>query len=250
MSGRLGHLALVAAIAVMSSNAMAQTPTLRVGLTSAPPFGGPEPGGYCFDLMNAIGARTGMSFEFVPPMAAGELIGALAGGTFDILCSANGPTNERRAMGLAFTSAIATNGEMVVVLATDTAAYTTLAELQGIPVGAPAGTLFVAMLRDAGITDVREYAGPALYQALIAGEVRAILTSAPTFAYQHNVRDQWPELRVVETYPIQNPIYSSLAVRSTETELLGTLQAALEGLKADGTLVTLAETWAVPLPPF
>lgn len=250
MSLGLSRLAFVAAIAVMSSSAMAQTPTLRVGLTSSPPFGGPEPGGYCLDLMNAVGARTGLSFEFVQPMAAGELIGALVGGTFDVLCSANGPTNERRAMGVAFTSAIATNGEMLVVTAADDAAYTTLAELQGLPVGAPAGTLFVGMLREAGITDIREYAGPALYEALVAGEVKAVLTSAPTFAYQHNVRDQWPELRIVETYPIQNPIYSSLAVRNTETGLLGTLQAALEGLKADGTVATLAETWAIPLPPF
>lgn len=233
----------------MSSSALAQTP-LRVGLTSSPPFGGPEPGGYCLDLMNAIGARTGLSFEFVQPMPAGELIGALAGGTFDVLCSANGPTNERRAMGIAFTSAIATNGEMLVVTAADAAAYTTLAELQGLTVGAPAGTLFVGMLREAGVTDIREYAGPALYQALVAGEVKAILTSAPTFAFQHNVQNQWPELRIVETYPLQNPIYSSLAVRNTETELLGTLQAALEGLKADGTLPTLADNWAIPLPPF
>lgn len=248
---RMARAASIAAgLIVVGTTALAQPASLRVGLTSTAPFGGASPGGYCFDLMNAIGERTGLQFEFVQPLVAGELIPALVGGSFDILCSANGATNERRAMGLAFTSAIATNGEMLVVPTSDATPYATLTELQSMPVGAPAGTLFVGMLRSAGVTDVREYAGPALYQALIAGEVKAVLTSAPTFAYQQRVLGQWQDLRIVDTYAMANPIYSAIAVRNTEAGLLGTLQAALEALKADGTVARLVDTWAIPAPPF
>jgi polar amino acid transport system substrate-binding protein len=245
-----GVASIAAGLITFGTAALGQPASLRVGLTTTAPFGGATPGGYCFDLMNAIAERTGLQFEFVQPMAAGELIPALVGGTFDILCSANGATNERRAMGLAFTSAIATNGEMLVVPTADTTPYAALAELRSLPVGAPAGTLFVGMLRSAGVAEVTEYAGPALYQALIAGEVKAVLTSAPTFAYQQRALGLWPELRIVDTYAIANPIYSAIAVRNTEIALLGTIQAALEALKADGTVAGLLEIWAIPAPPF
>ena len=133
--------------------------------------------------------RTGMQIEFVTPMPPGELIPALLAGGYDIMCSANGATNERRAMGVAFTSSIATNSEMLVAMGTDATAYTTLADLRGLPVGAPAGTLFIGMLEAAGVTDIRPLVGAALYQALIAGEVKAVLTSAPSFAYAQQVQN-------------------------------------------------------------
>jgi ABC-type amino acid transport substrate-binding protein len=55
---------------------------------------------------------------------------------------------------------------------------------------------------------------------------------------------------MVETYVPALVTYGSLAVRSADTALLGELQAALEALKADGTLAMLNERWALPPPPF
>lgn len=229
--------------------AAAQPEVLRVGLTTSAPFGGSQPGGYCFDLMNTIADRSGLRFQF-QTMVTGELIPTLLASNIDIICSANGATNERRAMGIAFTSGIAMNSEALLVLANDTTAYLQLAELRGQPVGAPAGTLFVGMLRDAGVTNIIEKAGAEVYAALVAGEVKAVLTSAPTIRYQQQVLGLWPELRLVETYVSTNPIYSAIAVRNTEVELLGVLQASLEALKADGTLPGLLDAWAIPPPLF
>jgi polar amino acid transport system substrate-binding protein len=243
--------AVVASLAVvaLATSSSAQPAPLSVGILTTAPFGGTPPGGYCVDLMNEIGARTGLQFEYLPT-ALGELLPNLVGGTTDIVCSALGATNERRALGIAFTSAILTNSEALIVLATDATPYTRLEEFRGQPVGANEATLFVGYLQTAG-GEVRTFASAALaYQALIAGEIRAVVNSAPAFLYQQRVLGQWPELRAVDTYVATHPIFPAIAVRNTDTELLGALQAALEAIKADGAMVAILERWALAPPPF
>lgn len=239
--------ATVAALAFMSP---ASAQALRVGTHPTTPFGGPPPGGgYCVDLMTAIAERIGrqVEFSFMPP---GQFLDALTGNTIDAVCTGFGPTQEFREAGIAFSSAIFVNNEGLIVVGTDTTPYTTAADFQGQPVGVVAGSPYVALWANAGVQNAREFAAvPDAYTALRAGEIKAIITGAPAFLYQQ-LQGNLVDLRLVDTYTSTLIAYPALGVRNTDTELLGELQATLEALKADGTVATLLERWALPAPPF
>ena len=100
----VGCLSVGIAVAVPAM-ALAQDGPIRVGVTNSLPVGianTTEPSGFCFDLMNEIAERAGLAVTFVT-MNAGEILGALTSGGVDVICSGHGPSNENRAMGIAFT---------------------------------------------------------------------------------------------------------------------------------------------------
>lgn len=236
------------------ATSVASAQTLRVGTNAITPFGGPPPGGgYCVDLMGTVAERTGMQFEF-SFLAVPDLVPSLTGSTIDILCSGIGPTEELRRMGIAFTSAIFTNYDGLIVLDTDTTAYTTAADFLGQPVAALAGTVYAGIWTNAGVTAVTTTTGPTgaadMYELVRSGAAKAVIAAAPAFLYQQQALDITAGLRLVETYVPVVRNYPALGVRSADTALLGALQAALETLKADGTLTVLLERWAMPAPPF
>jgi polar amino acid transport system substrate-binding protein len=178
-----------------------------------------------------------VEFVFLP---LAEFYPALLSNTIDVLCTVLGPSNEQRERGIAFTSAFFTNSDALVVLATDTTPYTEAADFRGQPVGAVAGALGANIWTEAGVQDVRVF--PFLVDAegaLRRGEINAIITAGPAVAYRQEILGLDPDLRIVETYRSILYTYPALAVRSEETDLLGRLQAALEALKADGTIATL-----------
>lgn len=243
-------LSITASFAAIESST-AQAPPLRVVLYNFMPFGNDPPEGFCFDLMNTIAERSNLAIEYVPAVGFADLLPALLNNNADVMCSAMGATNPRRAQGVAYTSAIFTGHEIIVVPDADTTAYRSLEELRGVPVGTVTGTVFVGLAEAAGITDLTLYATfEESMAALAAGDVKAIITTGPGFAYQQRLVGLWPEYRAVETYVPISLTYPGIVVRSEDTALLGILQATLEGLKADGTLATLDERWALPAPPF
>lgn len=249
---KLAVLGVGSVLSIAASAAQAQT--LRVGMINITPFGAPPPGGgYCADLMGAIAEKTGMQFEF-SFLAIPEVLPALTANTIDIACQALSPSNELRAMGIAFTSSTFTNYDVLVVPETDTTPYTTAADFRGQPVGALNGTPYVGMWRNAGVEDVRTPTGapgtPNLYDMLRSGEIKAGIIAGAAFRYQHDVLGIAAGIRVVETYVPLVRAYPALAVRNTDTELLGVLQGALEALKADGTVATLIDQWGLFAPPF
>ncbi|MGV8839591.1 MAG: ABC transporter substrate-binding protein [Bauldia sp.] len=236
--------------AALASPAMAQDAPVRVAIFNTNPFGGDPPGGYCFDLMTAIADRGGIAIASFQPMIVADMVPAITGGTADVLCSALFPSTERRQAGLAFTSGILTNSEAVVVLATNTTVYRSMADLAGVRVGAETGSNFVNTARNAG-ADVREFPSFAdAYPALVAGEITAFIRSAPAFLFQQTVLGQFADLKVADGYVPSFVSYGAIAVRNTDTALLGALQASLEAIKADGTLAEIAGRWGMPLPPF
>jgi ABC-type amino acid transport substrate-binding protein len=203
--------------------------------------------------MGAIAERTGMQFEF-SFLGVPEFIPALTGNGIDVLCSGLAPTNGLRAAGLAFTSAIFTNSDGLIVLATDNTPYTTATDFRGQPVAALAGTPYVGVWTNAGVDNVITATGPTgatdIYALLRSGEVKAAVVAAGAFLYQQRMLGQGEGIRLVETYIPAATNYPALAVRSADTELLGVLQAALESLKADGTVAMLVERWFLTAPPF
>lgn len=236
--------------------ANAQT-SLRVVSTGAAPFG---EDGFCGDLMPAIAAQTGLSFEFVAPLGLAAIMQSVAEGQADIVCSALGgayypittpPTtaNGYRSLGLSFTGTVYLNYETMVVPLSDTTPYTGFADLAGQPVGATTGaTIYLGILEAAGV-DIRTYPNnAAAIEALIAGEVRAVIQGGPSIRYAQS-QGQYPGVHEVTTYVVQNIIQAALAVRDEDTDLLGQLQGALEALKLDGTIAALTNRWGLGNPP-
>lgn len=249
---RLVLAGVCSVLSIVASATAAQT--IRVGTNAITPFGGPPPGGgYCVDLMGAIAERTGMQFEF-SFLPVPDFVPALTGNAIDVLCSGVGPSDAIRAEGIAFTSAIFTNYDGLIVLATDTTPYTTAADFRGQPVTALAGTAYATIWTNAGVENVTTTTGATgtadMYALVRSGQVKAAIVAAPAFFYQQQALDIAEGLRLVETYLPVVVNYPALGVRNTDTELLGALQGALEALKADGTLTTLLERWAMPPPPF
>ncbi len=228
--------------------------SLRAGILNVPPLGGPTAGGYCFDLLTEIGSRANLTFEY-QPMPLAEQVPALTSKAVDVMCSLHSASNNWRSIGIAFTSAIINNPGALVVRASDQALppYTGLADLSGQPVGTVAGAaIFERLITEAGATPVLYPSGDAVYAALVAGEIKAWFTSGPTLSYRQKILGNWPQAVRVETFvnPAAIPQYVAIGVRNQETELLGSLQAALEGIKADGTLAKLLDAWALPPPVF
>ncbi|MGD9739428.1 MAG: substrate-binding periplasmic protein [Bauldia sp.] len=242
----LAAATLSLAVAGTTGTAFGQTDPVRVAVFTADPFKG-----YCEELMTAITDRAGLRIAEFQQFVVADMVPAIADGTADVLCSALGPNAERRDAGLAFTSAILTSPTVVVVLSTNTAVYRTLADFAaaGAVIGGEAGGP-LASVRDAGV-ETREYrTTDEIHAALVAGEITGWYRSGASFGYQQAVLGQWQDLKLADGFTPTNVGYGALAVINTNTALLGQMQAALEAVKADGTLAEIAGRWGMPLPPF
>ena len=233
-------------MAVTAGTAFGQTDAVRVAVFIADPFKG-----YCEELMTAIADRAGLRIDGFQQTVVADMIPAIAGGTADVLCSALGPNTERREAGLAFTSAILTSPTVIVVLAANNTVYGTLADFAaaGAVIGGEAGGA-LATVRDAGV-QTREYRTyEEIHAALVSGEITGWFRAGASFGYQQAVLGQWQDLKLAEGFAPTTVGYGTLAVHNTNTALLGQMQAALEAVKADGTLAAIAGRWGMPLPPF
>ncbi len=242
---KFGMAVLAVSIVGAAGLAHAQD-TLRAGIFINPPFGGTPPGGYCYDLMEEIAARTSLTFEYFP-MVVGDLITKVGAGETDIECSALGPTPERRALGVVFTGPILTNQEAIVVRAGDATAYVSLADFQGLKTGAAQGSANFTQLSNAGLNVTAFPSSTEGMAALLAGEIDAYMTAAPEAM---SIAQTEPGLRMVDTYVATRIGYGMIGVHEGNISLLGTVQNALENMKADGSLAEIAGRWGIPLPPF
>jgi polar amino acid transport system substrate-binding protein len=241
LSAAFGAFAITAG-SILSAHA--QDDSIRVAVFTADPFGG-----YCEELMTAIADRAGLTIAEFQPTVVADMVPAIAEGTADVLCSGLSPTTERREAGLAFTSAILTGPTVIVVLATNDTVYATLADFAaaGAVIGAEAVS---AMLQEAGV-ETREYrTNEEFHAALVSGEITGWMRSGVSFGYQQAVLGEWQDLKLAEGYVPTQIGYGTIAVHNTNTALLGQMQAALEAVKADGTLAEIAGRWGMPLPPF
>ena len=81
------------------------------------------------------------------------------------------------------------------------------------------------------------------FQQLKLGRVDAYSTDSPVVAYYNSLPENAGKFEVGGT-PIA-PIAIGIAVRKTDTDLKAAVQAAIDGMYADGTLKKIVDTWGM-----
>jgi polar amino acid transport system substrate-binding protein len=234
---QLWFVALVLALSALMP-AHGQPQALKVGVIPATGTTDevPAPGtSYFVDLMQAIAGKAGFTIEF-HAVPFGEQIPHVVSGDLDIGASPFAATDARRALGVEFTKPVAALEDALLVGSDDQSGYTSVADLKGEVVGAMAGTIWEAKIKDAGAspktyTDVFDLA-----PALIAGEIKAaVVSSANRYMFEVERPDQ--RVRFDDAYVPTVRNDGSLVVRRDDIALLEKLDAAIEMLKAEGKLL-------------
>lgn len=199
-------------------------------------------------LMEEIATRTTIDFVYEPGTLGNQLT-ALTGGTVDLIVTPLNATDERRAMGVTFSSTpVLMNAEAVYVRASDGAAYAALADLRGQRVGVLGGsTVYLGAVETAGAIPVPFANNIELHAALINGDVIAVVAAAASFDWTQNER-RWTDIRKVESYAASLRSPGWIAVRTEDAALLDRINPVLAELLANGFLADVAARWYI-LPP-
>lgn len=208
--------------------------------------------GISVDLITAIVKDAGLQVQYeVMPIA--DLIPAVSSGKIDIIAT-NFAITPERTQQVDFTKPFANAlPEVVVVLASDTTAYRTLADLKGLPVGAVKGSIQLALLqKTGGFSEIKVYdTDRDAWAAVASGAVKAAVTAGTTTTYAAK-QGQLTDLRIVSSYqsPSATP-QMGIAVRKGNSELLGKMNNSLARLQADGTVKAIFskygwDDWELP----
>ena len=243
------RVALVAMMA-LASPALAQQQTLRVGSTpTGVPFSFLDTKtntiqGIMVDLITAIGKEAGFSVQ-IEPMQFSTLIPALQSNKIDLIAAAMYATPVR-AQVVDFSSTVITYGEGLVVPAGDTKDYTSLADLKGYTVGAQVSTAYVEPLQKSGL-----FAEVKIYDTILdilrdvsAGRIQAGFADLPIVAYNLQ-QGGFPSVRLARSYVSVITGSVGIATRKSDPALLAHVNAALEKLRADGTLKAILAKWGL-----
>lgn len=118
-------------------------------------------------------------------MIFGDLIPALVRGKIEIIAT-NMAITPPRAQQVDFSIPVYNAPtEVVVVLANDTTAYRSLADLRNFPVGAQKGSIQLALLqRTGGFSEIKIYDTlEDAWSAVVSGQIKAAVTSGPDTIY-------------------------------------------------------------------
>jgi len=217
---------------------------LLVGIDDAPPvpmqIGSPESGdfrGYEVDLLDAIAGRLGVKLRYRRAYWS-AIVGELAAGRIDAVCSAATVTEER-AREFDFCTPHLSLTLVVVTRAGDSAGT----KLVGRQVGVRAGTTAeeYALTHGVRAPAKRSESNETLYAALAAGHLDAIVDDAPIAAYfTRNV----PGLKVAGELAGTDSAYA-IMVRKGSDSLRLAIDDALVAMETDGTLRNLRSWWGL-----
>jgi polar amino acid transport system substrate-binding protein len=222
----------------------AATRELLVGIDDAPPVpmqqGDPEAGdfrGYEVDLLEALAERLGVTLRYRRAYWS-AIVGDLADGRIDAVCSAATVTPER-AREVDFCRPHLRITLAVVARAGDGGGTA----LAGRRVGVRAGTTAEAYARAHGASEPAAVSesNDELYAALAAGTLDLVVDDSPIAA--HFARAV-PGLSVVGTLSGTEAAYA-IMVRKGDDALRNALDAAVGALERDGTLGALRERWGL-----
>lgn len=240
-------VSLIAALAIsLPSGAFAQsTETLRVGMSGGYfPFtfvSQDKLQGFEVDVMNAVGAETGLEIVF-ETMSFSGLIGALESGRIDTIANQITITPEREAK-FAFTQPYVFDGAQVVVKAGQEETITGPEDLKGKTVAVNLGSNFEQLLNElpyADEIDIKTYESNIALDTSL-GRVDAF------------VMDRISSVQLIAKSPLPlalagkpfDAISNALPFRDDEEgrALRDTVDAALSTLMDNGTLADISNEW-------
>lgn len=243
---RFSALAAIAAAGILGSAAAVEAQdTLRVGMSGGYfPFTfvrQDELQGFEVDVMNAVGAETGLDVEYVT-MSFSGLVGALDSGRIDTIANQITITPEREA-AFAFTQPYVIDGAQVVVKAGNEDSITGVEDLRGKTVGVNLGSNFEQLLRDLPYADevnIRTYESN-IEQDTALGRIDAFVMDRVSSA---QVIAESPLPLALAGQPFSE-IRNALPFRDDDAgrALRDRVDTALTTLRENGTLAEISQKW-------
>ena len=216
---------------------------LRVGVDATfPPFEQTAPdgakSGFDIDLVDAIAKHAGIAGVELQQVPFGQLVPGLLADHIDLAASAIYITPER-AKVVDFSTPYFTGG-LSVMLKPDDSSVTKAEDLNGKTVAVQVGTKSVAFLQQNFPNASLHIAqtNDQMFQSLQSQQADVVVTGLPAAKYYikvHGGAKLAPFTLTHEQYGI--------AVRKTDSDLLGAVNAAIAAFGADGTLTALEAKW-------
>ena len=246
MKGRI--VAIVAAsLWAATPLAHAQAP-IKVGITPAgQPASGlnsetKKPEGFAVEILQAVAADAGLGIRF-EPMPFGELQQALLDRKIDVIAGSFGITPERQKV-VDFTHPYGSYRDVLIVKASDPAAYTSVADLKGAKIATSRGSSYVKPLEAAGAQLSLSATPPDSIAALQAGTVDGIVDNGLQLNFLLRSADK-ANFRTVPSYQPILVGYLAFAVRKGDADLQATIDHSLSKLEASGTVASIKARWGL-----
>jgi len=216
-----------------------------------------NPAGFDYDLSQALGKKIGVKVKFID-MPFDSILLALKGGKADMTMSGMYDSAERQKAGFSFVD-YTTDGTGILVLKGNPKGITGLDSLAGKTVSCENGTTQQAFLTD--LNKQFAAAGKAKMQILsLPGQPEALL-SVKSNRSVADLTDFSTALGIAETTNNGNtfevvrdpaapyaPQMDGIGMLTTNTQLVDTMQKALQGLMDDGAYQKIVAAWGfVPL---
>jgi polar amino acid transport system substrate-binding protein len=232
---------------VAASAVQAQT-TIKVGITPAgQPASGlnPQtkvPEGFGVEIIQAVAADAGLRVEF-RPMNFRELQQSLLDNKIDVIAGSFGITPERQKV-VDFTHSYGSYQDVLIVRASNSAAYKSVADLKGLKIATSRGSSYVKPLEQAGALLSLSDTPPESIAKLEAGSVEGVIDNGLQMNFLLRTSGK-TDLRTVKTY---QPIFVghlAFAVRKGDSDLLMKLDRSLSKLEAASTVATIKKKWGL-----
>ncbi len=131
----------------------------------------------------------------------------------------------------------------MIVKASDKKAYKTIADLQGLRIGAQVGTIYAKGLEERGIKDVKIYENIGEVMMDITNErLDGSLVDAPVAGYLVKTKPEF-KVRIVETY---QPVMCGdlgIGIRKEDQELKKEVNKLIAEMKGKGMIKQILNKW-------
>ena len=197
--------------------------------------------GTMIDTAKYIADKLGVKLKVVEtPWSA--LIPSLTGKKVDLICAAMIITDKRKEV-IDFSDPVFPYCEAMIVKQSDKKPYKTIADLQGLRIGAQVGTFYAKGLEERGIKDVKIYENIGEIMMDITNDrLDASVVDAPVAGYLIKTKPEF-KVRIVETY--QPVMCGDLAVgiRKEDQELRKEINRIVAEMKGKGMVKEILNKW-------
>jgi polar amino acid transport system substrate-binding protein len=200
--------------------------------------------GMMIDVVTEAGKRAGFNAQ-IQPMTFSSLVSSLTSNKVDLLSAALFITPAHEQV-MAFSDPIYSYGEALIVAKNDGKAYTSLAGLKDMVVGAQIGTIYLDALTKANVAkEIKSYDATAdLMRDLNSGRIQAAIADGPVVSY-YLKQGLYPETKIVQTYHPTMVGSLGIGMRKDETAVQQRINAALKTMNADGTMQKILVKWGL-----